>query len=64
MPVEPPPLRWAFPPVDDADGDGLVGVGADLEPATILAAYRRGMFPMPLGARRADRRGGRPTRGR
>ena len=50
MPVEPPPLRWAFPPVDDADGDGLVGVGADLEPATILAAYRRGMFPMPLGA--------------
>ncbi len=50
MPVEPPPLRWAFPPVDDADADGLVGVGADLEPATILAAYRRGMFPMPLGA--------------
>ena len=50
MPVEPPPLRWAFPPVDDADADGLVGVGADLEPGTILAAYRRGMFPMPLGA--------------
>jgi leucyl/phenylalanyl-tRNA--protein transferase len=41
MPVETPPPRWAFPPVEDADEDGLVGVGADLEPATILAAYRR-----------------------
>src|SRR5918996_4118070 len=50
MPVETPPPRWAFPPVDDADEDGLVGVGADLEPGTILAAYQRGMFPMPLGA--------------
>ena len=48
-PVEPPPGRWAFPPVDGADEDGLVGVGADLEPGTILAAYRRGLFPMPLG---------------
>jgi leucyl/phenylalanyl-tRNA---protein transferase len=51
MPVEPPPPRWAFPPVDGADEDGLVGVGADLEPGTILAAYRRGLFPMPLGGR-------------
>jgi Leu/Phe-tRNA-protein transferase len=34
-----------------ADDDGLVGVGADLEPGTILAAYRRGLFPMPLGGR-------------
>ena len=50
MPVEPPPLRWAFPDVDQADADGLVGVGADLEPGTVLAAYRRGLFPMPLGA--------------
>jgi leucyl/phenylalanyl-tRNA---protein transferase len=48
-PVEPPPGRWAFPGVDGADEDGLVGVGADLEPGTILAAYRRGLFPMPLG---------------
>jgi leucyl/phenylalanyl-tRNA--protein transferase len=50
-PLEPPATPWAFPPVDDADGDGLVGVGADLEPGTILAAYRRGLFPMPLGRR-------------
>ncbi|MGH9112096.1 MAG: leucyl/phenylalanyl-tRNA--protein transferase, partial [Acidimicrobiales bacterium] len=40
-----------FPPVDDADADGLVGVGADLEAGTILAAYRRGLFPMPIGRR-------------
>jgi leucyl/phenylalanyl-tRNA--protein transferase len=51
VPVEPPPGRWLFPPVDEADDDGLVGVGADLEPATILAAYRAGLFPMPVGRR-------------
>jgi leucyl/phenylalanyl-tRNA--protein transferase len=27
---------------------GIVGVGADLEPGTLLAAYRSGLFPMPL----------------
>jgi leucyl/phenylalanyl-tRNA--protein transferase len=27
-------------------GDDLVGFGADLAPGTILAAYRRGLFPM------------------
>ncbi|HKX71209.1 MAG TPA: leucyl/phenylalanyl-tRNA--protein transferase [Acidimicrobiales bacterium] len=50
-PVQPPPTAWAFPRVDEADADGLVGVGADLEPGTILAAYRRGLFPMPIGRR-------------
>jgi leucyl/phenylalanyl-tRNA---protein transferase len=29
------------------DGDGIVGIGADLEPATLVDAYRRGMFPWP-----------------
>jgi len=42
---------WDFPPADAADEDGLVGVGADLEPETLLAAYRSGLFPMPLPAR-------------
>ena len=51
MPVEPAPTPWGFPPVDEADNDGLVGVGAYLEPGTILAAYRRGLFPMPVGRR-------------
>jgi leucyl/phenylalanyl-tRNA--protein transferase len=27
---------------------GVVGVGADLQPGTLLAAYRRGLFPMPV----------------
>ncbi|HZM31394.1 MAG TPA: leucyl/phenylalanyl-tRNA--protein transferase [Acidimicrobiales bacterium] len=49
MPAEPSPGRWAFPPVDGADDDGLVGVGADLEPGTLLSAYRHGVFPMPVG---------------
>lgn len=50
MPVEPPPSPWRFPPTDDAESNGLVGVGADLEPGTILTAYRTGIFPMPLEA--------------
>jgi leucyl/phenylalanyl-tRNA--protein transferase len=48
VPVEPPPTRWSFPPLRRTSRDGLVAVGADLEPGTILAAYRRGLFPMPL----------------
>lgn len=48
MPVEPPASRWVFPPVGDADADGPIVVGGDLEPGTLLAAYRRGLFPMPL----------------
>ena len=35
---------WGEPEL--ADPLGLVGVGGDLEPATLLAAYRRGVFPM------------------
>jgi leucyl/phenylalanyl-tRNA---protein transferase len=48
MPVEPPPTPWTFPPARQADDVGVVGVGADLEPGTLLAAYRGGMFPMPI----------------
>jgi len=48
VPEEPPPSRWELPPADAADEDGIVGVGADLEPGTLLAAYRGGMFPMPI----------------
>jgi leucyl/phenylalanyl-tRNA--protein transferase len=38
--------------VDDAEPDGPVAVGGDLEPGTLLAAYRSGLFPMPMGRRR------------
>ena len=48
MPVEPPPSPWALPSPDTADDRGVVGVGADLEPGTLLAAYRSGLFPMPV----------------
>ncbi len=51
MPIEPPRSPWSFPPADQADAEGLVGLGADLEPGTLLAAYRQGMFPMPIGRR-------------
>ena len=50
MPVEPPPTPWSFPdPERWQDLDDLVAMGADLEPGTLLAAYRRGLFPMPSG---------------
>jgi leucyl/phenylalanyl-tRNA--protein transferase len=32
----------------EADENGIVGAGADLEPGTVLLAYRSGVFPMPL----------------
>jgi leucyl/phenylalanyl-tRNA--protein transferase len=47
VPVEPSPTPWAFPPADSGDGD-LVAIGADLAPGTVLAAYRRGLFPMAV----------------
>ena len=48
QPVEPPFTRWQLPDPASADEHGLCGVGADLEPGTLLAAYRSGLFPMPL----------------
>ena len=45
MPLPPP--RWGFDPTG-WPRDDAVAVGADLEPATLLAAYRAGVFPMPL----------------
>lgn len=50
MPIEPPPTPWLLRP-PAPDDDDAVGVGADLEPGTVLAAYRRGMFPMRLHRR-------------
>lgn len=47
-PVEPPSTRWRLPSPELADENGLCGVGADLAPGTLLAAYRCGLFPMPL----------------
>ena len=35
----------------DGEPDGPVAIGGDLEPGTLLAAYRAAMFPMPIGRR-------------
>jgi leucyl/phenylalanyl-tRNA---protein transferase len=60
MPTEPPRTGWVFPdvgvPPEDGGPDDLVGAGADLEPGTLLAAYRHGLFPMPDGGARTRRR--------
>ena len=40
-----------FDPSGLPAGQDLFGVGADLEPATILTAYRCGVFPMPVSRR-------------
>jgi len=49
VPIDPGPTRWQLPTPRPDAGD-LVGVGADLEPATVLGAYRAGLFPMPVEA--------------
>jgi leucyl/phenylalanyl-tRNA--protein transferase len=57
--IEPPASRWIFtsaPPVEEPQDEPreqgrpgeVVGVGADLEPGTLINAYRSGVFPMPL----------------
>jgi leucyl/phenylalanyl-tRNA--protein transferase len=47
VPIEPPPTPWLLQAPEEGQDD-LVGAGADLEPGTILAAYRLGLFPMPV----------------
>ncbi len=46
-PQDPGPNRWDFAPPESADETGLVGLGADLEPGTLVAAYGAGIFPWP-----------------
>jgi len=47
VPIDPPASVWEFPPVAVAGASDVVAAGADLEPGTVLAAYKRGLFPMP-----------------
>jgi leucyl/phenylalanyl-tRNA---protein transferase len=42
---------WSFPPPSEWPGDDLIATGADLAPATLITAYRLGLFPMELPAR-------------
>ncbi|HEY0271833.1 MAG TPA: leucyl/phenylalanyl-tRNA--protein transferase [Chitinophaga sp.] len=39
------PKQFIFPPLEEADEDGLLAIGGDLQPGRILAAYRAGIFP-------------------
>lgn len=51
MPVEPAASRWNLDEQQQLEvAQDLIAVGADLEPGTLLAAYRSGMFPMGIGA--------------
>lgn len=51
--VMPPPSVFTMPdPADMPPGEDLVAVGADLEPGTLLEAYRAGLFPMPIDPNR------------
>lgn len=38
----------AFPNIEDADENGLLAVGGDLEVSSLLLAYSEGIFPWPL----------------
>ena len=38
----------SFPPVSQADSDGLLAVGGDLDVDSLLCAYRSGIFPWPV----------------
>ncbi len=45
--INPPPSPWVLPdPLEAPDDAELIGIGADLEPATMLAGYASGIFPM------------------
>jgi leucyl/phenylalanyl-tRNA--protein transferase len=42
--------RWSFPSPDRWPDTDLIAVGGDLEPATLINAYRQGIFPMEVTA--------------
>lgn len=49
MPVPPRESFWDFDLARVPAGEDLVGVGADLDVATLYQAYREGVFPMGVG---------------
>lgn len=46
MPTDPGPPRYLLPDPRLAGPDDLVAVGGELDPATVLDGYRKGLFPM------------------
>lgn len=37
-----------FPPIEQADENGLLAIGGDLELSSLLLAYSKGIFPWPI----------------
>lgn len=37
-----------FPPISQADTDGLLAIGGDLHPESLVLAYSQGIFPWPI----------------
>jgi leucyl/phenylalanyl-tRNA--protein transferase len=50
-PVEPARSRYTFTLDALPEGEEVAGIGADLASGTLLAAYRSGVFPMPVSRR-------------
>ena len=47
--TRPQPLErshWTFAPGWQSSPDDIIAIGGDLEPSTVIAAYRQGVFPM------------------
>jgi leucyl/phenylalanyl-tRNA--protein transferase len=44
------PSRWRFPPRSAWPDDDLIVAGGDLDPTTLIHAYRHGIFPMEARA--------------
>lgn len=45
MPVYQLPDQHIFPPVSEAERNGLLGIGGDLHPDRLFKAYQNGIFP-------------------
>lgn len=45
--TDPPPSRYRLPDPREAPDNSPLAAGGDLEPGTLLAAYRCGIFPWP-----------------
>jgi leucyl/phenylalanyl-tRNA---protein transferase len=49
MPKDPGPCEWELPdPSAALPGEDCIGIGADLEPSTLVHAYSSGIFPMDV----------------
>jgi leucyl/phenylalanyl-tRNA--protein transferase len=62
-PIEPRQTRVRFPDPLEAPSHGVLAVGCDFTPGTLLLAYRSGIFPWPHGDEPDGKSGARNERG-